>query len=192
MRKSRLVICAHFALLLPCSAGPLHSRQVSEGVVDQQSAPASHRTDDVSTLDGIIKAFYDVVSGPAGEAPERARDERLHMPGAVIGISEPGPEGRAVLRTMDLAEYYERYGGPRSQPFYEWEVHRETHQFGNIAQVFSTYESRIGPKESEPVLRGINSVQLVRANGRWWIAHLVWDIERPNNPIPLPYLHGDV
>jgi carboxyl-terminal processing protease len=147
------------------------------------SAPA---LDDVSTLDGIIRAFYQVVSGPAGEAPDRSRDERLHMPGAVIGLGQVGADGRPVLQTMDLAGYYQRYGGRRAQPFYEWEVHRETHQFGSIAQVWSTYvtSDEIGGR---PTGRGINSMQLHYDGSRWWIAAWLDERERAAQPIPERY-----
>ncbi len=40
--------------------------------------------EDVQTLDGIIKAYYEVVSGPAGESADRARDESLHHPAALV------------------------------------------------------------------------------------------------------------
>jgi hypothetical protein len=71
--------------------------------------------------------------------------------------------------------------------FYESEIHRVTERFGNIAHVFSTYESRT--KADGPVIaRGINSIELFYDGKRWWIASAVWDDERPGNPIPPEYL----
>jgi len=71
--------------------------------------------------------------------------------------------------------------------FYESEIHRVTQKFGNIAHVFSTYESRI--KADGPVIaRGINSIELFYDGKRWWIASTIWDDERPDNPIPPEYL----
>ncbi len=72
--------------------------------------------------------------------------------------------------------------GPRDR-----EVWRRTERFGNVAHVFSTYESRVGSPDGDPVAAGINSVQLVRSNGRWWIAGIAWDVETATNPIPEGY-----
>ena len=71
--------------------------------------------------------------------------------------------------------------------FFEREIHRITRRFGNIAHVFSTYESRLTP--DGPITdRGINSLQLFWDGTRWWIASATWDEERPDNPIPPEHL----
>ena len=36
-------------------------------------------------------------------------------------------------------------------------------------------------------MSGINSIQVVNDGQRWWVASVVWDTERPNNPIPPEY-----
>ena len=60
--------------------------------------------------------------------------------------------------------------------------------FGNVCQVFSTYESRRAPSDEKPFMRGINSIQLVNDGKRWWVASVVWDTEKPDKPIPAQYL----
>jgi hypothetical protein len=143
--------------------------------------------DDVTTIDGIVRAFYDVVSGPAGEAPDRARDEFLHLPGAFIGLSGLGPERQPVLTTMHLEGYHRRFGGVRAAPFYEWEIHRIVERFGNIAQVWTTYVVSNSP--GGPVAaRGVNAMHLYHDGSRWWIAGWVDERERPDQPIPARYL----
>ena len=87
---------------------------------------------------------------------------------------------RVVIHTNDAFEGLQ--GG-----FYEKEVHRETQRFGNIAHIFSTYESRI--KADGPVIaRGINSIEAFWDGKRWWIASAIWDEERADNPMPKEYL----
>jgi carboxyl-terminal processing protease len=171
------------ALPVPRTAG---AQSGVAAMADHQPPAAAPAPDDVASIDGIIRAFYQVVSGPAGEAPDRSRDEHLHMPGAMIGISQTGADGRAALQTMDLEGYYQRYGGRRSQPFYEWEVHRETHQFGNLAQVWSTYVTADEPG-GVVTGRGINSMQLHFDGSRWWIAAWLDERERAGQPIPERY-----
>lgn len=156
-----------------------------------QSTPsvsaADRPADDVATLDGILAAYYDVISGPAGTAPDRARDAWLHRPDALVAITGVRPGGERSIRTMTLDEYHESFGGTRTTGFYEREVHRRIDRFGNIAHVWSTYESSREP-DGAPFTRGINSIQLYHDGARWWITSWIFDSERRDNPIPAQYL----
>ncbi|MFQ5680142.1 MAG: hypothetical protein ACE5HP_11870 [Gemmatimonadota bacterium] len=89
-------------------------------------------------------------------------------------------------------EDYVRLIGPRlgERGFFEREIGNVTERFGNVAQAFSTYESRFSPDDPEPFQRGINSIQLFHDGTRWWIISVLWDWERPDNPIPERYLGG--
>jgi hypothetical protein len=142
---------------------------------------------DVSTLDDIIRAYYEVVSGPAGESPDRVRDHTLHLPDAVVGVPVQEEGGVTRITTMSLDGYHDRFGGPRPEGFYEREIHRIVHRFGNVAHVMSTYTSSTTP-DGEPVDRGINSIQLTWDGERWWIVSWIFDSERPDNPIPPEFL----
>jgi hypothetical protein len=72
--------------------------------------------------------------------------------------------------------------------FYEKEIARRTEQFGRIAHVWSTYESRHDPSEPEPFMRGINSIQLFNDGKRWWILSIYWQHESPTDRLPEKYL----
>jgi hypothetical protein len=146
-------------------------------------------TADVATLDGIINAYYEVVSVPAGRAADRARDESIHHPSALVAISGVDPNGNPTLRTMTLAQYHEDLGGPRDEGFFEWEIHRVTERFGNVAHVWSTYASSDEPNGAVRS-RGINSIQLYFDGDRWWITSWIFDTERPGNEIPSRFLPG--
>ena len=51
------------------------------GAVSSASAQSlTARPEDVATIDGIIKAFYDVISGPAGQPRQWQRDSTLYIP----------------------------------------------------------------------------------------------------------------
>ena len=88
-----------------------------------------------------------------------------------------------VRKSMAAAK---QKGEPTS--FSESEIARRTDCYGNVCQVFSTYEARRAPSDEKPFVRGINSIQLVRDGTRWYIASVVWDTERTDNPIPKQYL----
>jgi hypothetical protein len=150
------------------------------------SAQSAPRPEDVATLDGLMRAFYEVVSGPAGGRPDRARDHTIHAPGARVGLPRRTPDG-VELVMMTLDEYHDRFGEPRATPFYEVELHRVIQRFGMVAHVWSTYgysDSPGGPIRH----RGINSIQCHFDGARWWILGWVFDSERAGNPIPAEYL----
>ncbi|MDX1546435.1 MAG: hypothetical protein R3247_05575 [Rhodothermales bacterium] len=143
--------------------------------------------EDVATLDGIIRAYYEVVSAPAGVPRQTARDHSLHHPDARAIITGVDSTGRPFIRNMTLAEFHDGMG---TGAFFEHEIHRETQRFGNVAHVWSTYAWRStpdGPAEG----RGINSIQLYHDGARWWITAWIYDSERPGNPIPPAFLPED-
>jgi len=141
------------------------------------------RPEDVATIDGIIKAFYDVISGPAGTPRQWQRDSTLYIP-KVHFVAMSVENGRPVAAVMDHGEFAARYNGAFvNRGFFERETHRVTKRFGNIVHVFSTYEYR-ATEQGRVEGRGVNSIQLYWDGSRWWIASAIWDDERPDNPIP--------
>ncbi len=151
-----------------------------------QQEPSAYQAD-VATLDAIIEAFYEVVSGPAGEPADRERDEFIHHPAALIGIPALDDHGRPILRMITLSQYHDASGGPRARPFYEYEVNRIVHRFGRVAHVWSTYASSRTPG-GEPFARGINSIELYWDGARWWVTSWSFDQEREGLAIPSEYL----
>ena len=72
--------------------------------------------------------------------------------------------------------------------FFETETHQVVEQFGNIAHVFSTYDSRRNANDPEPFARGINSFQLMHDGSRWFVVSIYWQAESDARPIPKLYL----
>lgn len=71
----------------------------------------------------------------------------------------------------------------KSHAFYEKAIVNKVDRFGNMAQVFSSYESRNSPSE-KPFTRGINSIQLFYDQNRWYVLSILWDEESSANPLP--------
>ena len=160
------------------------------GAAAQQSATAPPaREADVASLDAIMAAVYDVISGPKGEKRDWDRFYSLFAPGARLIPTGRTPEGQTRARVMTPQEYVQA-SGPylEGEGFFEREAFRVTEQFGSIAHVFSTYESRRTEADPAPFMRGINSFQLMNDGQRWWIVTIYWQAERPDTPIPVRYL----
>ena len=167
------------ALLL---AAPLAVAQPQVGA--SQPAPAP---EDVSTLDGLIAAYYEVVSGPAGQARDWARDSTLHHPDAVVTVVRTGEGGATVIAPTDLAAYHAGASGLAEAGFFEVEIAREVQRHGAVAHIWSTYEWRSTP--DGPVGgRGVNSIQAVWDGERWWLVSWMFDGRADAPPVPSEYL----
>ena len=161
---------------------------------------------DVKSIDAIVAAAYDGISGPAGKKRDWDRERSLYIPGARL-IPLAAKAGVAGGEDVDLAtERVRPTGGLAPQildiegfiarvetffqenGFYEKEIARRTEQFGKIAHVWSTYESRHNEDDPEPFMRGINSIQLFNDGKRWWIVSIYWQQESADAPIPVKYL----
>jgi hypothetical protein len=157
---------------------------------DATQAPPKPRDEDVSSPAAIIKALYDTISGPAGKR-NWYRLRSLYIDGArliPIGKRVHKDDGFAIMTVdefiLDAQDYL------AENDFYEKEVVCKTHRFGDMIHAFSTYECRTSP-EAAPFARGINGIQLLFREGRWWIVTVMWDNESKENPVPeefLPYL----
>jgi hypothetical protein len=145
---------------------------------------------DVSTIDAIVAALYDVISGPRGQARDWNRMRSLFLPDArLIPSRTDRNTHRSDAVILSLEDYILR-AGPRmtSEGFFERGIHNQIEQFGNIAHVWSTYESRHAAGDAKPIDRGINSIQLLKSGGRYYIVQVLWDSETPTTPIPSQYL----
>jgi hypothetical protein len=147
---------------------------------------------DVVSIDAIIAATYDVISGPAGKKRDWDRERSLFISGARL-IPTAVEAGRNDVdlapQILDVEGYIARVEPLiERQGFYEKEIVRRVEQFGRIAHVWSTYESRHDPSDAEPFMRGINSIQLFNDGSRWWIVNIYWQHESALHPLPEKYL----
>jgi len=147
---------------------------------------------DVASIDAIIAASYDVISGPVGKKRDWDRERSLFVPGArlIPTATVPGKTDVDLAPlVLDVEGYIARVEPLfKEEGFYETEVAREVVQFGQIAHAWSTYESRHDPSEPEPFMRGINSFQLFNDGKRWWILSIYWQHESKRYPLPQKYL----
>jgi hypothetical protein len=152
------------------------------------ASPAA-RPADVATVDGIVAALYDVISGTAGQPRDWDRMRSLFAPEGRLMAVGARPEGVYALRAMTVEDYIARNSKAfATMGFFEREAARSTETFGQIVHVFSTYESRHARGDAEPFQRGINSIQLYHDGKRWWIVNLLWRAEDASLRLPERYL----
>lgn len=173
------------AALLVGMLCPLVSAQAPAGA-SRAAEPKELVADprDVGSIDSLVRALYQVISGPGGQARNWDRARTLFMGDVRMIAVSPNKAGKPNVRMITFPEYVER-AKPivAKQGFYESEIKRNARKFGNVAQVFSSYEIRHNPGE-EAVVRGVNALQVYFDGQRWWIASIIWDTDRPGNPLP--------
>ncbi len=128
--------------------------------------------EDVLSIDAIINAYYDVVSGSSEDPWQYERDRYIHSKNAVI--TRLNENGKAESRTLE-AEYIPLALAPKEN-FYEKELKRTVTHFGNLAQVWSAFEIRTDPSTAT-TNRGLNSIHLHYEGNRWFIDSWTCEME---------------
>ena len=143
----------------------------------------------VSSIDLTIETLYKVISGDKGEERNWELFRYLFKPEAKLIPSGKNKEGEIEVRFMTPEDYISGSGKWLVENgFHEVNIANKVDVFGNIAQVFSSYESFRSKSDTEPFMRGINSIQLLNDGKRWWIINIYWMQESEDNPIPKKYL----
>jgi hypothetical protein len=190
MRIKLLALLAILVFALPAVAQssaekpPAQQRQGPPAAAPDLSARVpSPRAEDVKSIDSILAALYSVISGPAGER-DWNRFRSLFLPQAQLTSATKRPDGTWRIHPMGVEDYVKGAGDYFAQhAFFESPIVSRVQAFGNVSQVFSSYESRHALGEA-PFARGINSFQLLYDGHRWWVVSILWDEERSDNPLP--------
>ncbi|MGC6431583.1 MAG: hypothetical protein ACON5F_11120 [Jejuia sp.] len=143
----------------------------------------------VLTLDKTIKTLYKVISAEKNEERNWNQFKFLFYPNAKLIPTGLNQDYVYKAKYLTLQEYINSsQKWLKMNGFIEKEVSRKVNAFGNIAHVFSTYECYHSKDEKEPFMRGINSIQLINDEDRWWIVNIYWAQETEEHPIPKKYL----
>ena len=191
MRMTRLLI--PLALLLLVASRPVSLRaQAPTAAATAPAAPAAPaaKPEDVASVDAIIAALYDVISGPAGQPRDWDRFRSLMAPNARL-VPTGRRDGRGVMRSLTADEYARTIGPQLEQGgFFERELGRKVERFGNVVHLMSAYDSKRTLQDAAPFARGVNSIQLWFDGQRWWVVTIFWQAESPDTPIPAELLRG--
>jgi hypothetical protein len=133
---------------------------------------------DLAGIDQAIRGVYEVISGPPGQKRDFDKMRSLFAPGATLKAI--GPKG---LRGGSLEDYISRNKDVlEREGFTERELGRRVEIWGGLATAWSAYDGRTASGSFHE--RGINSFQLVKIDGKWLVASILWQEETPGNPLP--------
>jgi hypothetical protein len=198
MPRTTLVAFA-FAAALPFVQQPQQPQQPAQpppqqpqqqpGTPAQHHEPPAADPKDVASVDAIVAALYDVISGPAGQKRDWNRMRSLFHPDAHLVVIVKLKDGNTRVIYLTAEDYVAR-SGPHLEAdgFFEQEIARKTDTYGDLVQVFSTYTTKKTPADPQPFMRGINSIQLGRQQGRWYVLQIAWEAESDAGPLPAQYL----
>jgi hypothetical protein len=186
MRKL-VILFLFLAFLITAAQNPQPSPQAAPSATPATSPTSAVRPGDVDSIDHIIAAVYDVISGPAGQR-DWNRFSGFFYSGARLIPTGRAPNGAATARVLTPEEYAKRGQDYFSKEgFFENSIANRVEQWDNIAHVWSTYESRHA-KGEKPFARGLNSFQLFNDGTRWWILTIYWEAEDPAHQLPEKYV----
>lgn len=175
---------------LPGTAPAEAAASPARPAADPFAAIPAAKPEDVRSMDAIVAALYDVISGDAGVKRDWNRFRSLFYPGArMIPTGKNAKTGQLGARIASPEDYIKANEAfLEGEGFHEQELFRHVDSFGGMAQVFSVYQARNKLTDEKPFLRGINSIQLLNDGKRWWVMTIAWTPETAENPIPQRYL----
>jgi hypothetical protein len=188
MNLSRcLTLVILFASLAAPTPAAAQAPTLVGSIAGHPTWPAAKKASDVDTVVHLLASLYDVISGPAGKPRDWNRFRSLFLPDGRLGAIRSKDKGDVALITPDM--YVER-DDPyfKKNGFFERGIANRVEEFGNLVHVWSTYESRHAKNDAQPFARGVNSLQIVHAQGRFWVASILWDEEREGLKLPAKYL----
>ena len=189
LRPSLEIAAALLAIfiVLPQDTATNPQGKAAQAHVKINTIPA--RPEDVSTIDGIVKAYYDVVSGPAGQPRQWDRDHTLYISEMRFIQFSESKDGKITAQSMTHQQFADTTDTALgNHAFYEHEIHRITHRFGNIAHVLSTAEQATAPN-GPATSHSIDSLELFYDGHRWWIANAnIWPADIPTRPLTPEFL----
>ncbi|HMI83089.1 MAG TPA: hypothetical protein VK550_03290 [Polyangiaceae bacterium] len=142
--------------------------------------------EDASTIDGLVRAYYEVVNVAPREPRQWGRDRTLYSPWIRFVALGESPSDRAKVQVWTHDELVAATEPLIEKGFREREIHRSMRRYGAMAHVDSTYETETGPEHRRS--RGLNSLDLYFDGHRWWIASAMWQGEDKEHPLPAELL----
>src|SRR5262245_60532383 len=102
-----VLVCSSFLYFDKPPAAPASQTSSSKAKVD--IANVAPRPEDVSTIDGMVRAYYEVVSGPAEKKREWGRDSTLYIPEIRFLTFREDKNGKTSVRTQTHQEFVDEF-----------------------------------------------------------------------------------
>ncbi|RDV12568.1 hypothetical protein DXT99_22655 [Pontibacter diazotrophicus] len=143
----------------------------------------------MQNIDELTQALYQSISFKKGARPDLQRLRALFYEGGrLANCNGDLPQEFSVQQFIDVVEGQMETGNLIF--FQEREIASRTEIFGKIAHRFSTYEAFLEENQAKPVATGINSIQFIQVEGRWYVYSMVWNDQAEGRMIPAKYFES--
>jgi hypothetical protein len=162
------------------ACGPFLSAQANPAA----ETPKALACPAATTLDELVKALDDAVSGPANK--DRTCLRQVTLPEARLSPMHKDESGSFTPRLLTVEDWINTAAKRGSDPFYEVQVKVKAERYGHFAHLWSTYEIRPTP-DGKATVTGINSIQAVFDGTRWRVLSILWEPSTSAGPVPEKY-----
>ncbi len=141
--------------------------------------------DPLRTADGVVGELYKLVTFEAGALPDWDKVKSLFLDQAVV-VLRTARDKTTVFSVDGFVEDFVRFSeraDVEKKGFSERIVHKKSMVYGDIAHILVLYEAHITGSPRAPQ-QGVDSFQLIRKDGRWWVVSITNEIVTADRPVP--------
>jgi len=150
------------------------------------AGPATAQASPFDNPETLVRGLYDAVSWEPGESADWDHVREFFLPEAVFCMRKT----RTLMEVMSLDEFIawfiddvERMN-MTERGFQETVEHLELTEYGEMGHAFVVYKARLLTPADFPGQFGLDSLGLMRLDGRWWIASITNEVVAPDRPLP--------
>ncbi len=149
----------------------------------QPAAPTPDTT--LQSAEATVRAVYRLVSFGPNERTDWAPVRNLFLPQAVVVLRTARTETKVFSLDGFIDDFvrFDTIPAVARNGFRETVVKLHATVYRDIAHVLVLYEAQV-LNLPRPPQRGIDSWELVRRDGRWWIASITNEVVTPDSPVP--------
>jgi hypothetical protein len=155
------------------------------GTLEVLWSPTAHPQAAFDSAEELARSVYDLVSFEPGTTPDWEQVRSAFLPQAIV-VLRTSRDSTSVFTldgfVQDFVSFIER-ANVRETGFRERVVKTSATVFGDMAHVLVLYEAHI-TGSPRPPQQGVDSFQLIRRDGRWWIVSITNEIPTADRPIP--------
>lgn len=137
------------------------------------------------TAEQVVRELYDLVTFEPNELPDWEKVKATFIANPVI-VLRTGRDKTDVMSLQGFIDLWlhdiEKYKMDKTG-FQEKIINLKMDVFGDIAHGWVLYEASI-PNRPMPPQQGVDSFQLMKKEGRWWIVSITNEIPGPGRPVP--------
>jgi hypothetical protein len=141
----------------------------TSAIVNANEVASEGYADDWKSPEAITDAMYNIISAGPNQKRNWDRFRDLFFDNAEMLIAMQSSQFSGIIAAdieAIIAQTDSAYG---KTGFHELEITKEVVRYGNMANVYSSFEVKLKTTDETPLMKGLNHFQLLFDGDRWWI-----------------------